>query len=187
MKSELMNQSSGGKILDKAEVIARTVMSQQPFYKSIDCNENHRQLLETMVGAAIWYLPQGKELWTGEISVEAIKKLSETKKLDSLTKDHNYPRKVAASELFKVDWSKIPIPHEEVLNRYQTKYGLYNYVLPEENKRLVQYQKGHVFVSPEDSYIQAGIPLRKLSHEQLKMIRKGDRQLAELVISNQIN
>ena len=67
MKSELMNQSSGGKILDKAEVIARTVMSQQPFYKSIDCNENHRQLLETMVGAAIWYLPQGKELWTGKL------------------------------------------------------------------------------------------------------------------------
>ncbi len=73
-----MNQSSGGKIQDKAEVIGRTVMSQQPFYKSIDCNENHRQLLETMVGAAIWYLPQGKELWTGEISVEAIRKLSET-------------------------------------------------------------------------------------------------------------
>ena len=187
MKSELMNQSSGGKILDKAEVIARTVMSQQPFYKSIDCNENHRQFLETMVRATIWYLPQGKELWTGEISVEAIKKLSETKKLDSLTKDHNYPRKVAASELFKVDWSKIPIPHEEVLNRYQTKYGLYNYVLPEENKQLVQYQKGHVFVSPEDSYIQASISLSKLSHEQIKMIRKGDRQLAELAISIQIN
>ena len=175
------------KILDKAEVIARTVISQQSFYKSIDCNENHLQLLETMVGAAIWYLPQGKELWTGNISVKAIKKISDTKLLSSLTKDHSYPRKVAASELFQVDWSKISIPKEEVLNRYQTKYGLYNYVLPEENKRLVQYQKGHVFVSPEDSYIQAGIPLRKLSHEQLKMIRKGDRQLAELVISNQIN
>ena len=45
------------KILDKAEVIARTVMSQQSFYFSKDCNRNHRQLLETMVGAAIWYLP----------------------------------------------------------------------------------------------------------------------------------
>ena len=41
------------KILDKAEVIARTVMSQQSFYFSKDCNRNHRQLLETMVGAAI--------------------------------------------------------------------------------------------------------------------------------------
>ena len=87
---------------------------------------------------------------------------------------------MAASEFFKVDWSKIPIPHEEVLNRYLTKYGLYNYVLPEENKRLVQYQKGHVFVSPEDSYMQAGIQLRKLSHEQINMIRKGDHQLVEI-------
>ncbi len=100
--------TSEKKKLDKAEVIARTVISQQPFYKSVDCNENHRQLLETMVGAAIWYLPQGKDLWTGEISIDAIKKLSETHQLGSLTKDHNYPRKVAASELFKVDWSKIP-------------------------------------------------------------------------------
>ena len=30
-------------------------------------------------------------------------------------------------------------------------------------------------------------PFRKLSHAQLNMIRKGDRQLAELAISNQIN
>ena len=52
--------TSNNKILDKAEVIARTVMSQQSFYLSKDCNENHRQLLETMIGAAIWYLPQGK-------------------------------------------------------------------------------------------------------------------------------
>ena len=177
---------SNKKILDKAEVIARTVISQQPFYSSKDCNENHRQLLETMVGAAIWYLPQSSDLWTGEISVEAIKKLSKTRKLSSLTKDHNFPRKVAASELFKVNWSKILNPQEEVLNRYLNSYGQFNYVLPEENKRLVQYQKGHVFVSPEASYQQAGIPLRKLSHEQLNLIRKGDQTLPKLAISNQI-
>ena len=182
-----MNQSSGGKIQDKAEVIARTVMSQQPFYKSIDCNENHRQLLETMVGAAIWYLPQGKELWTGEISVEALKKLSETKKISSLTKDHKYPRKVAAAELFKIDWSEIPNPCDEIVNRYQRKYGLFNYVTSTENKRLVKYQKGHVFISPEDSYKQAGVLLLNLSDQQLNSIRKGDLKLTELAITNQIN
>ena len=64
------------KILDKAEVIARTVMSQQDFYFSENCNANHKQLLETMIGAAIWYLPQGKELWTGDISIDALKSLS---------------------------------------------------------------------------------------------------------------
>ena len=65
-------KSIENKILDKAEVIARTVMSQQSFYFSEECNNNHRQLLETMIGAAIWYLPQSQELWTGDISIKAL-------------------------------------------------------------------------------------------------------------------
>ena len=73
------------KILDKAEVIARTVMSQQSFYFSKECNRNHRQLLETMVGAAIWYLPQGKDLWTGNISIDALKKLFESDEPQKVT------------------------------------------------------------------------------------------------------
>ena len=171
-------------VLDKAEVIARTVMSRQYFYSSEECNKNHRQLLETMIGAAIWYLPQGKELWTGNISIDALKKLFESEKPNkvTLTKDHHYPRKVAASELFKLDWSKFSNPAEEVLKRYESLYGRFNFVLPEENKKLVQYQKGHVFVNPEDSYRQASIELRKISQEQLNRIRKGDRKLAEMGI-----
>ena len=180
---------TNSKILDKAEVIARTVMSQQSFYLSKDCNENHRQLLETMIGAAIWYLPQGKNLWTGDISVDALKELSQstTPEKVTLTKDHHFPRKVAAGELFKLDWSNFLRPSEEVLRRYQNIYGRFNYVLPEENKRLVKFQKGGNFVSPEDAYQNANIQLRKLSNEQLNKIRKGDHQLAEFVITNQIN
>ena len=67
------NSNFNKKILDKADVIARTVISQQDFYFSKECNENHKQLLETMIGAAIWYLPQGKELWTGDISIDSLK------------------------------------------------------------------------------------------------------------------
>ena len=176
-------------VLDKADVIARTVMSQQSFYFSKECNKNHRQLLETMIGAAIWYLPQGKELWTGNISIDALKKLFESENPNkvTLTKDHHYPRKVAAGELFKLDWSKFSTPAEEVLKRYKSSYGRFNFILPEENKKLVQYQKGHVFVNPEDSYRQACIDLRKISQEQLNKIRKGDRKLAELAMINQID
>ena len=143
------------KILDKANVIARTVMSQQDFYLSEDCNANHKQLLETMIGAAIWYLPQGKELWTGDISIKALKKLFESNNPQkiTLTKDHHYPRNVAAAELLKLDWSKFPCPSEEVLKRYKNIYGRYNLVLPE---------------------------------EQLTEIKKGDRNLSELLISNEI-
>ena len=100
---------------------------------------------------------------------------------------HDTLSRVAAAELFKLDWSNFLRPSEEVLRRYQNIYGRFNYVLPEENKRLVKYQKGANFVSPEDSYQKANILLRKLSDEQLNEIRKGDRQLAELAISNQIN
>ena len=174
------------RILDKADVIARTVMSQQDFYFSEDCNANHKQLLETMIGAAIWYLPQGKELWTGDISINALTKLFESDEPNkiTLTKDHHYPRKVAAAELFKLNWSTFSSPAEEVLQRYQNIYGRYNLVLPEENKRLVKYQKGIIFTSPEDSYRKAGINLRNITEEQLTKIKKGDRNLAELVISN---
>tara|TARA_B100001287_G_C22458357_1_gene423850 strand:+ start:98 stop:652 length:555 start_codon:yes stop_codon:yes gene_type:complete len=174
------------KILDKADVIARTVISQQDFYFSKECNENHKQLLETMIGAAIWYLPQGKELWTGDISINALTKLFESDEPNkiTLTKDHHYPRKVAAAELFKLNWSTFSSPAEEVLQRYQNIYGRYNLVLPEENKRLVKYQKGIIFTSPEDSYRKAGITLRNITEEQLTKIKKGDRNLAELVISH---
>ena len=176
------------RILDKADVIARTVMSQQEFYFSKGCNSNHKQLLETMVGAAIWYLPQGKDLWTGDISIDALKKLFESEEPQkiTLTKDHHYPRKVAAAELFKLDWSTFLSPAEEVLKRYQNIYGRYNLVLPEENKRLVKYQKGIIFTSPEDSYRKAGINLRNITEQQLNQIKKGDRHLTELVISNNI-
>ena len=173
------------KILDKADVIARTVISQQKFYFSEDCNKNHKQLLETMVGAAIWYLPQGKELWTGNISIGALKKLFESDDPHkiTLTKDHHYPREVAAAELFKLDWSTFLSPAEEVLKRYKNIYGRYNFVLPEENKRLVKYQKGIIFISPEDSYRKAGIILQNITENQLNQIKKGELNLTELEFS----
>ena len=176
------------KILDTAYVIANTIMSHQDFYLYEDCNANHKQLLETIIEAAIWYLHQVKELWTGDISIGALKKIfeSDNPKKIKLTKDHHYPRKFSAAELFKLNWSTFSNPAEEVLHRYQNIYCRFNFVLPEENKSLVKYQKGYVFRIPEDSYRKAGIYLRNISEEQLTQIKKGDRNLAELLIYNEI-
>ena len=128
------------RLLERADVVARTVMSQQAFYQSHQCSPNQRQLLETMVGAAIWYFPQSDELWTGMISVDALQAFVGTtgSKAVKLTKDHHYPRKVAAAELFSLNWATINDPAEEVLGRYLDCYGKFNLVLPEENKRLVK-------------------------------------------------
>lgn len=177
------------RLLERADVVARTVLSQQAFYQSELCSANQRQLLETMVGAAIWYFPQSDELWTGSISVEALRALADSPspKAVKLTKDHHYPRKVAAAELFALDWSGIIDPAQEVLGRYQGSYGQFNYVLPEENKRLVKYQKTHSFISPAHAYEQAGIQLIQLSRPLLKAIQAGERELAELALAGQID
>ena len=105
-----------------------------------------------MIGAAIWYLPQVQELWTVDISIGALKKFfeSDNPKKIKLIKDHHYPRKVSAAELFKLNWSTFSNPAEEVLHRYQNIY------------------------------------LRNISNEKLSSLKKGYRNLAELLISNEI-
>lgn len=176
------------KLHERADIVARTVISQQPFYASASCTANQRQLLETMVGAAIWYFPQGEDLWTGAVSVAALTVLGESlqPKKVKLTKDHHYPRKFSAMELFNLDWSAIESPAEEVTSRYLERYGQFNYVLPEENKQLVKYQRSHTFVSPSHAYQEAGIELRTLSKPLLKAILGGERELAGLIIEKKI-
>jgi hypothetical protein len=177
------------RLLERSEVVARTVISQQPFYASAACTANQRQLLETMVGAALWYLPQSDDLWTGCLSTGALQALAAAPqpKAVKLTKDHHYPRKVAAAELFAIQWQQLPDPAQEVCSRYLQVYGRFNYVLPEENKRLVKYQKTHAFVSPEQAYQQAGIDLHQLSRPLLKAILAGEHELAELALSGAID
>ena len=189
MKTALKTKDTSVRLQERADVVARSVMSQQAFYQADQCSPNQRQLLETMVGAAIWYFPQSDELWTGMISVDALKAFVGTagSKAVKLTKDHHYPRKVAAAELFSLKWATIDDPAEEVLRRYLDCYGQFNLVLPEENKRLVKHQKTQSFVSPADAYAKAGIELKPLSRPLLKAIQAGETELAELVLSGDID
>ena len=189
MNTSLKSNDASLRLLERADVVARSVMSQQAFYRSDQCSANQRQLLKTMVGAAIWYFPQSDELWTGMISVDALRAFvsAAEPKVVKLTKDHHYPRKVAASELLALDWSLIDSPADEVLQRYLSRYGRFNYVLPEENKRLVKYQKTRTFVSPEHSYASAGIELIRLSLPLLKEIQSGDVQLALMLLAGEVD
>ena len=54
MKTALKTNDTSVRLQERADVVARTVISQQAFYRSDQCSPNQRQLLETMVGAAIW-------------------------------------------------------------------------------------------------------------------------------------
>src|SRR5260370_37294235 len=91
--------NSEQKLVERSAVLAELVRAMKPIYSRVDATDTQKDLLETMIGAAIWYMPQSKELWTGRISKEALKAKANGEKT---CKDHNYPRKVAGRELLSL-------------------------------------------------------------------------------------
>ena len=68
-------------------------------YTDKNINEDQKRLIETTLGAALWYLPNDRKFWTGKISIKALNYLKNKKgKIIDLTKDHEFPRKIAAKE-----------------------------------------------------------------------------------------
>ena len=142
------------KLAERCAVLAEVVRAMKTVYSAPDLTPTQKDLLETMIGAAIWYMPQSNDLWTGKISVEALKARQAGAKP---CKDHDYPRKLAGRDLLHLDEHDLTGPN--LLLLYKTKYGRFNYVTQTENKRLVQHQKVHRFTSSEEAYKNAGIRL----------------------------
>ena len=112
-----------------------------------------------MIGAAIWYLPNDLDLWTGKVSEEALKLIKQGTRIGKLTKEHEFPRKLAAKEVLTSELNNLNKSELRLFELYTTKYGKWNLVTPKENKRLGQFQKDAIFVSSKDSYSKAGIKL----------------------------
>ena len=53
--------------------------------------------------------------------------------------------------------------------------------------RLKKHQRKQSFVSPADAFAKAGIELKHLSRPLLKTIQAGETELAELVLSGDID
>ncbi len=128
--------------------------------------------IETIIGAALWYIPNTL-LWTGYISKKAIQTYhpKEGLKTPKLTKDHFYPRKISAQKLLKQTWQDIPDKFNFIYNLYVNEIGKYHYVTPDENKRLVKYQKSGTYESPIKAYESANIVLIKITQQDLKSIK----------------
>jgi hypothetical protein len=160
------------KLSARCHTLAATVRAIKPVYIDKLNTKTQKDFVETMIGAAIWYLPQAGELWTGMISVDALKALQAGTKITELTKDHNYPRKCAARELLEL--SDEHLTTESVLHLYKTKYGRLNFVTSEENRRLMKYQKAETFSTPQNAYSKASVTLVPIRLDQ-----KGKPQLQE--------
>ena len=168
--------STQQKLRERCDILARVVTGIAPIHADASTTDNQRHLLETIIGAAIWYFPHMPQLWTGAISVEALASYlpQSGSEKPRLTADHAFPRKVAARELLQFDWQSESDPGSRVLQLYLEKYGRFNLVTPKENRTLVKYQKGVAFQTPEAAYDAAGIALVTVTVGDLALVKRRD-------------
>jgi hypothetical protein len=127
------------------------------YYSNEETSENQKSFIETVIGAAIWYLPHGKDYWNNKVSKAAINRLKDS--ADSrLTRDHIYQRKDSAKKLLTEDLN-LKGDGSILKELYQTELGKYVLVTPEENRQLIGVQKNHDYGNLEDAYKEANIEL----------------------------
>ncbi len=168
----------------RCEALAGMITGIKPVYEDPRTSEDQRRFIETVIGAAVWYLPEVEECWTGMMSLAALRSHHPNSGGEpKLTKDHEYPRKLAAAELLARTEGESSEWSATLFELYLTKYGRYNYVTPQENKALMRYQKQGVFEDPATSYEDAGIRLLKLTEEDLRAVKARRRNTIEALLS----
>ncbi len=146
-------------VLEKrAYVLAKVVDCVSDLYHNCDLDEGQKGLIETLLGAGIWYLPSGKELFSGKISRAALLKITNNQTIN-LVEEHGFPRKVAGKTLFHEHLDNLKTDPRTLYNLYLDKMGRYNLVLKEENNQLKKFQKTQIFISEEEAYLSAGIDM----------------------------
>jgi len=161
-------------VLEKrAEVLAKAVACIADLYHDGNLDEGQKGLLETLLGAGIWYLPSGKELFSGKISKAALEQIATNPNI-KLVEEHGFPRKVAGKSLFYEHLEDLKMDHTKLYDLYLEKMGRYNLVLKEENNKLKKFQKTHMFISEEEAYQSANIELVSIteSHYVLPQLKK---------------
>ncbi|MBA9075887.1 hypothetical protein [Rufibacter quisquiliarum] len=151
-----MNQK---KLEERCLILEELIISTAKIYNSESTSLEQKALLETIIGAAIWYLPSGQELWTGKMSVKALEHIKEGKPKSQLTKEHKYPRKQAGKQLLTIKYKEFQSGESKLVDLYLNEYGKYNYVLKSENRQLVTFQKDSNFIDDETAYKAANIIL----------------------------
>lgn len=133
------------------------INSIRDYYSNTQTSENQKAFIETVIGAAIWYLPHGKDYWNKKVSKTAIERLKHSEET-RLTRDHIYPRKDSAKKLLTEDLG-LNGDGKNLKDLYQSELGKYVLVTPEENRQLISIQKNHDYGNWKDAYREAEIEL----------------------------
>jgi hypothetical protein len=147
------------------------LISLKELYPDPDVSDDQKKFMETMFGAGIFYLPDSLENWTGKISEECLNQIR-LNKTYTPTKEHEYPRKIAATHLLN-NIDKIESGELDLVDFYLNNCGRYNFVTRSENTKLKKHQKSEVFTNPETSYLEANINLVEITEEDYKNLKKG--------------
>lgn len=172
------------KLRSRCSALAEIIRRLRPQYEGQNTTVDQRHFIETIVGAALWYLPKTDGLWTRLISERALSEFHPDSGIQSprLTDDHEYPRKYSAMMLMRQDWEGAD-PCRELMNLYTSKYGRYNKITPQENRALVKFQRTAAFNEPEQAYKSAEITLMRISDAELLEIKKRKRDTIETILA----
>lgn len=159
---------------ERCDVLVKVIKAIQPIYFKSKVTE--QSLIETMVGAAIWYVPRSYDAWTGKISFRAIKSFHPRYSAKpKLSEEHIFPRKLAARQSLR----DTKLTETKFRKLFRSLYGKLHYVTPVENKRLVAFQKGETFFDIKNIYRSADVELIKISKNKLINIKKRNKMVIE--------
>ena len=83
---------------ERIEVLHKIIAGTYEDYFDPTTNQGQRGLFETVLGATIWYLPTGGELYSGKISVAALNSLTTAPEQTKLVEEHFFPRNKSGEE-----------------------------------------------------------------------------------------
>lgn len=167
------------KLIEQCEIVAALIVSMRPVYNG--ANERQRGLLETIIGAGIWYIPKPVHAWTGYISRGVLKAFHPDSGIENprLSEEHVYPRKVAARLLLE----DRTLDGQSLAEQFREKYGRVHLITSEENKAVQPFQRIGIFTTPNAAYESAGISLITVSDSNLQQIKKRDRATIEELLN----
>ena len=154
-------------------VLHQIIESTSEFYFNSGLNEGQTGLYDTIIGAALWYLPSGTELFSGKISESALESLENNPLTTKLVEEHSFPRKIGGKYLYELHRALGKLTKDDIIEVYKEKLGKFNLVLKEENDALKKYQK------LENIPYEEGGFLNSVSNIELYAYRKANIQLLD--------
>lgn len=154
-------------------LLSKLILNNADLYHAAAADE--QGLLETLVGAGIWYLPNTPDLFNGKISQAALEQLRTNPYKTKLVEEHAIPRKVAGKLLFTEYLEDLKMDPAMLVQLYLERFGKYNLVLKEENDRLKKFQRTGVFTNEEEAYANAGITLTEFTYQDYQEFKRNKR------------